>query len=578
MLLIQMSVYSLLQRLTGSRYAPAIFSLITSLLVANQSHAAEKIYLDYGPLGISVKLEELETFAQTGQLDGSLPLLFSRLKPTQKDQLRAALQARYDVDAIVANRFAYTGSGLLFFTELGELFRTESGQNGFYGLRATTSLAPAQSEGMTVLNVLRQFPTDMRINVAQALTIARDFRHLLSSTQTQVRELVAQTEALAAQSPVMDFSNLPDPRQLGDYGTQVQTLTLRDEQRDRNLVVDLYLPSVSQRSGSQARPTSLANRIPVIVISNGLGAHRSRFVELATHLASHGFAVAIPDHPGSDRQRLREFYQGLRSENFESAEYLERPRDVSFLLDELTRLNGERFGDRLNPDQAGIFGYSFGGTTALSLIGAEIDADHLRQDCNSRNSLLNLSLLYQCRALELPQLQPDLKDDRIQATYVFVPFGRSLFGSNGMAQVEGPVFWEATGKDILTPLILEQLPAFVGLTAQDGIGNLGQQPANIAMGEKSSDRYLTVAAGLPHARLTLEVLNRLSGETTEWKDIRPIAQTYHQMLSLTFFQTHLAGNADYAPYLQAQGMQYLTQKPYHLTWQHQSSQILLPSE
>ena len=43
------------------------------------------------------------------------------------------------------------------------------------------------------------------------------------------------------------------------------------------------------------------------VVSNGLGTKGDRFVELANHLASHGFAVVILDHPGSDRQRQKAY-------------------------------------------------------------------------------------------------------------------------------------------------------------------------------------------------------------------------------------------------------------------------------
>ncbi len=168
--------------------------------------------------------------------------------------------------------------------------------------------------------------------------------------------------------------------------------------------------------------------------------------------------MALIDHPGSDRERLRDFYNGLESENFEAAEYIDRPKDVSFVLDELTRINESTFSGQLNPSQAGIFGYSFGGTTALALAGTQIDRDHLQQECDTRSSLFNISLLYQCRALDFPAAATDtmLKDERIKAVYVFVPFSRSLYGPEGMANVTGPVMWEATDKDILTPLLREQ--------------------------------------------------------------------------------------------------------------------------
>ena len=400
-------------------------------------------------------------------------------------------------------------------------------------------MGAAEPDGLSLLSFIEQFPTDIQIDIGQAQATAKNFGRLLGQTQQAIGQLAAETAALAQSEPAVDFATLPDPRLPGEMGAVVQTLTLYDQTRDRTIVTDIYTPE------------ALANtELPVIVVSNGLGARRDRFTELAMHLASHGFAVAIPDHPGSDRERLQAFYQGLEPENFEPTEYIDRPQDVSFVLDELTRLDDEMFGGRLDPESAGVFGYSFGGTTALALAGAEIDRDHLQQDCETRSSLFNISLLYQCRALELPTtvLTTDLRDERVQASYVFVPFTRSLYGPDGLAQVEGPVLWEATDKDILTPFVVEQLPAYNWLA------------------ESEDARYLAITAGLPHAKITQEVLGRLTQEESNWETIRPIAEGYHQTLSAAFFQVHLAQNETYRPYLQARGAQYLTEEPYSLTW------------
>ncbi len=541
----------------GGRFKAAIAAAMLGLLAtASPVGAAERIRFQYGPFGFSITRQALDTFAQTGAADGWLSTLLARLGPGQSEQIRAALQARYDVDPVLVNRFSYTSSGRLLLTEAGELVQTESGQNGLYGLRAALTLAAADPEGLTLLNVLEAFPTDIRIDIGTALGLAREVGQMLTNSQTAMAQLAGETSAASASTA--DFSVLPDPRQPGSRSTTVQTLTLQDTSRDRRFEVDVYTPDEA------------AEPLPIIVVSNGLGARRSRFDELALHLASHGFAVAMLDHPGSDRQRLQEFYQGIHTENFEAAEYVDRPLDVSFLLDELARRNREQFGDRLDPERAGVFGYSFGGTTALALAGATIDRDHLRHACATRSGLLNISLLYQCRALELPPAQTDLQDKRVQAVYLFVPFGRSLYGPQGLAQVEGPVFWEATEYDVLTPLTIEQLPAFSWVTAPASEGS--SPPAK----QDLDPRYLVVTAGLPHARLTLDVVNRLTNQATDWETIKPVTEMYHQMLSLTFFQVHLAGDEAYRPYLGASGVQQLEQDPYRLLWRQGPSAGSLP--
>ncbi|MEL6470730.1 MAG: alpha/beta fold hydrolase [Cyanobacteria bacterium J06623_4] len=523
--------------------------LAIALLTPLSVQAAERIRLTYGPFQFSITQADLETYAETGVAEGDLKTVLSRLGPGAQAQFQTALNASYDLDPVLANRFSYTSSGVQLLTEIGELVRTDSGRNGFKSLRAALTLAAADPAGLSLITFLEHLPTDMKVDVGQMLSLVGNLGGVLGQTQQVVQQLAAETDAIAATEPPVDFSTLPDPRLPGDLGFTVRTLTLEDAERDRTIPVDIYTP----------QQPAAANSLPVIVVSNGLGARRDRFKELAEHLATHGFALALLDHPGSDRERLKDFYNGLEPENFEPAEYLDRPQDVSFVLDELTRLNEELFQNALNPDQAGAFGYSFGGTTALALAGAEIDRDHLQTACETRSSLFNISLLYQCRALELEEsaiATANLKDERIKAIHVFVPFSRSLYGPAGLAQVTGPVLWEAADLDILTPFVVEQMPAFSWLTASsDPVAN----PA--------ADRYLTVTSGLPHARITLEVINRLTNQpAADWDSIRPIAEGYHRTLSTAFFAVHLANNEAYRPYLQARGAQHLTEAPYTLTW------------
>ncbi|MEL6261467.1 MAG: alpha/beta fold hydrolase [Cyanobacteria bacterium J06626_6] len=532
-------------------------SLAIALSTPLAVQAAERIRLTYGPFQFSITKADLETYAATGVAEGDLKTVLSRLGPGAQAQFQTALSASYELDPVLANRFSYTRSGVQLLTEIGELVRTDSGRNGFKSLRAALTLAAADPEGLSLITFLEHLPTDIKVDVGQMLSLVGRLGGLLGQTQQVVQQLAAETNAIAATEPSVDFAALPDPRLPGDLGFTVRTLTLEDAERDRTIPVDIYTPQMPVDSAS----------LPVIVVSNGLGARRDRFRELAEHLATHGFALALLDHPGSDRERLKDFYNGLESENFEPAEYLDRPQDVSFVLDELTRLNAELFDGTLNPEQAGAFGYSFGGTTALALAGAEIDRDHLQTACETRSSLFNISLLYQCRALELDDsaiAAANLKDDRIKAIHVFVPFSRSLYGPAGLAQVAGPVLWEAADQDILTPFVVEQLPAFSWLTGSP---------------DPEADRYLTITSGLPHARITLEVVNRLTNQpAADWENIRPIAEGYHRTLATAFFEVHLADNEVYRPYLQARGAQYLTEAPYTLTWTERLPAVESPAD
>lgn len=526
-------------RSRGLRYL--VLGIVAAVLIALPVSAAERVYFNYGPLGFSVSVNDLEVFAKEGKAQKELGSYLNRLSPKQQAQLRALLRTPYKVNPVWLARIFYTRTGERIIRDVGELIKTKKGQNGFYGIRAALVLAAAEPEGLTVINFLRKSPTNIQLNIKQILWLVEQISTLVEETDVLVTEL-AQMTSDAASEPMLNF-NQPDLRKSGNFGTSKQIINLQDPVRKRELIVYLYLPKASNPS-----------KFPVLVISNGLGAHPDRFRNLAQHLASYGFAVAIPDHPGSSHQRQKEYFAGLYSlneENFNVTEFIDRPLEVTFLLNELERLNQIEFKGQLNLEQVGVFGYSIGGSTALALAGAEINFDQLEKDCNIKSleyislRLVDISLRYQCRALELPRESFRLRDERIKAAFVFVPFSKGLFGQAGMSRVNIPILWEATDQDILTPLLVEQIPSFASLT--------------------SADKYLIVTKGLPHTRVTLNLTNRFMQKAQSWEEVAGIGQNYQNALSLAFFKVYVAQDEKYRRYLQASYAQAISEKPYNLS-------------
>ncbi len=521
-----------------------ILGILVFLIIAFPVKAAERIYLNYSILGRSIAVSELENFAESGESQGVLNDILKFVPPERWSELRGVLQASYQVDPRMIQSFAYTAPGERLFREIGEFLQSEASLNGGRGIRSAAILAAADSEGISVIRFLQKFPTDIRINLARLLALVQQVTAIFQQTQQVTQLLHQQTIQQSGQQSGQQSATVPldlslDLRQTGVFSYAKQTLNLNDTERQRVLITDLYLPE------AQNQP------LPLVVMSNGLGARRSGLEDLAMHLASHGFAVAIPDHPGSDLLRLRQFYEGREPENFDASEYLQRPQDISFLLDQLERLSPD-LEQPLNLRQVGIFGYSFGGSTALALAGARLDSAFLQSDCQSQLGLFNISLLYQCRALELPQdaaFSASFKDDRIAAAYLFVPFGKSLFGSS-LAELQIPILWQVTDLDILTPLVVEQLPAFEQL-----------------MTGQSGERYLALTQGLPHARVTYDAIGRLGNSSLSWETLADLGHAYQNALSLAFFQLHLAQNPAYRPYLTPAYAQAISQDPYPLSLQ-----------
>lgn len=197
---------------------------------------------------------------------------------------------------------------------------------------------------------------------------------------------------------------------------------------------------------------------PVLVISHGLGADRTNFATLAQHLASHGFAVAALEHPGSNGQQLQNLMRGAAKEAADPSEFINRPMDVSYLLDELGRFNRSSLllQGRLNLQQVGVLGHSFGGYTALALAGAELNFTQLQQACHPGNNitpgLANISLLLQCLALDLPMKKTyRLQGRRIRAVFAMSPISSSIFGQKGLRQIQVPVMLIAGSHDAIKP-------------------------------------------------------------------------------------------------------------------------------
>jgi len=115
-----------------------------------------------------------------------------------------------------------------------------------------------------------------------------------------------------------------------------------------------------------------SGRLPVVVFSPGLGVTRPFYSGLAAEVASHGYLVAVVDHPGDGS--LVEFpdgppVPGTPPAGEEDLLTMLAPRvaDVRTVLDLLLRLDAEpggRLHQALDLGRVALAGHSFGGATA----------------------------------------------------------------------------------------------------------------------------------------------------------------------------------------------------------------------
>lgn len=530
----------------------------------NRAEAAEKVYVSYSILERSIPVASLEKYARTGVIDEDLSVYARYADPAQLKQLRNVLLARAEISPVAVSQFLYSPQGEILLKRLGEVIKSESRLSGFNAIRASLILASSDPEGLTLLNVLRKFPTrGLRIDVQESLRIAGDLEQLVNQTNRATVALGQEAVLETDTDPRAALST--DLRQRGPYTWQQQSFTLidlnrrgttgpstgtaafvapiRELLRGRLIPVDLYLPVPDQ----QARSSQPA---PVIVISHGLGSDRESFIYLAQHLASYGFAVLVPEHPGSNAKQLQALINGTASEVAEPTEFVDRPLDITYLLDEMERrvaANPDLQG-RLNLQAVGVIGQSFGGYTALAVGGAPINVPELNADCQNLESTLNLSLLLQCRALQLGQTEPNLRDQRVKAIVAMNPITSAVFGEASIGQISVPTLIISGNADTIAPSLSEQIRPFTWLNTPNKYLALIDRATHFSViGDTNKDDN------------PVEIPPEVIGPDPA------IARRYASALSVAFFKTYVANQSAYRNYLSASYASAISQAPLRLS-------------
>ena len=511
--------------------------------VAAPALSAERIVISYRSFERTIQIEDLAAFAKDGSLSEGIDGYASLFEPEQLEDLRQALVQRIDLEAAVVSQFLYTPQGKFLLKQLSNVIRTEGRRSGFLPIRAALVLAAADlDEGLTLLNVMRLYPTPaIRFDLEGGLQIVEGLERAVRETNAGVTLVERQAKREAENQPLPGYAELPRIRLNGPYATSRITLRL-----DRFYPpIDLYLPEPFGRARQVIFPA------PVIVLSHGLGSDRTTYLYLASYLATYGFVVVSMEHPGSSAEQLLALLEARADVVVPDDEFINRPLDVKFVLDELENLSrtNPRLREKLDLQRVGVLGQSYGGYTTLALAGAPLNLASLGENCPPQLTSFNLSLLLQCQASNLPSQIQNLADPRVKAAISVNPIGSVIFGQDGLSQITMPLMIISSGSDTIAPALSEQIRPFTWLT--------------------NPHRYLLLIGNGTHFSTV--------GQSSGGDDILPIpvaaigprpelAQRYLQVMSLAFFETYLIGNQQYRPLLSAAYVQQqLSQSPLPLS-------------
>lgn len=506
----------------------------TAIALSPQSVlGAERLRFHYGLLEFDLEIDALELFARKGKVNSQLHFYTKRLDDKTIMQLRRILRRRIKINPILLYRLTRSPMVAEIIQNLGEVATTHQGHNGFYAIRgsATNAMIAQKKQGITLIDVLREFPSEnILINTSRLLELQKELTTLVEYREA-IKQLVIQQASNEASATLSNkFVPKQDLRASGRVAFTEQIINIdsriartQSEIRSKKTFrVHLYLPQLSQPA-------------PIVILSHGFGSEPNSFDYLGEHLASYGIAAVSVEHIGSNSDYEQEILEGTRKEAIASQEFIERPLDIQYVLDKLEQLNQSdaTLKGTLDLTKVGMIGHSLGGYTTLALSGAEINAERLRQQCPRKKINLNMSLLMQCRAKDLT-FQHQLADSRIDVAIAISPISSAIFGQESLTNISIPIAIVSGSEDTIAPVVQEQIYPFTWLKAKD------KYLAMMIPGDHFFSSNLSL-----DKRDSPSIVEELLGQRLT--DGKP----YIKAFTIAFIKAHLEQKSEYLSYLTA---------------------------
>lgn len=212
--------------------------------------------------------------------------------------------------------------------------------------------------------------------------------------------------------------------------------------------------------------------LPLVVISHGNGGGPASHADLALALADAGYVVAAPMHPGDNYQDSA----GLGRAGL----WADRNRQLISTVDYVTKTWRAR--DRIDPSRIGAFGFSAGGFTVLTAVGARPELRRIATHCAKTPEFVCAVLKQANSPLILGQIaetgRPFIADARIKAAVLAAPGLGFTFDNDALKDVRVPIQLWTGGRDDRVPdasngaILRAGLGARVDARVEPGAGHL----------------------------------------------------------------------------------------------------------
>ena len=300
---------------------------------------------------------------------------------------------------------------LLVLAELGELDGLRTNEMDAAALAKAVDQAAAGGQ-ITMLSLLQALP---------GKTVRVDLPKVVQGIKRNAQQRVVTNKLLKTGVPVGSDPSLAKP---GPSAVGRRELSLAVGHRPAPLMLVVLQP--------QANPNGR-----LVVISHGLWDSPTNFEGWARHLASYGYTVVLPVHPGSDQEQQRAMLAG-KAPPPTPEELRLRPMDVSAVLDGIAA--GKLAGVQgIQVQSTVVVGHSWGAITALQLAGGRSSSGPLRQNCGDLlNPERTLSWILQCSFVSTADAPPQ-PDARVKSVVAVSPPIGLLFSPDAVQGIQARV-------------------------------------------------------------------------------------------------------------------------------------------
>lgn len=244
-----------------------------------------------------------------------------------------------------------------------------------------------------------------------------------------------------------------------------------------------------------AAPDASGAPYPLVVYSHGSVTMRTNSSWLLEHIASYGFVVLAPDHPGDT---MDEFFTMVSDQadpegftNRWMMAFSQRPMDIRRVItfaDTLVAQGGALEG-LIDTETIAVSGWSFSSYTSLLAAGARLDVGALKTWCTDHPDLLRLGWFDTpseiCQIIDQPEWQtelanaigieapldslwPPLNDPRVDAVMLLAPCYAMAFGQEGAQALNVPLLMLSAAGDTSCPQDYEGYPIY------DNVGSVAK--------------------------------------------------------------------------------------------------------